>query len=471
MVQRIKSLLFAWFVLLAAVQAATSNIQDEQEASSTTKLLSLMETAQEAATDRDGEALFQSACSQCHDTGRATAKQKSYDEWLFTVRRMAAKTGANIQEREIEPIAGYLASLNTDDAESDQGKVIPSVSEVLSASSVSLHATVSVLWRHGDEQVENQGFFPDIWVGAEWRPEDNPFSAQVMACTTCHTDGSGGMNIELVEGSFSADLIQLLTRRNALVRDTDLQLEAKAGRFAVPFGAFSGMAHPGVYRTLTNPLMYNMGRRVGYYEPVLPMPYADEGADLHLGVPLPANFLVQMDGYAVNGLQEFGFTPSRSWSDNNSNVALGGRATLGSSWIIIGGSFATGELQASGAPRKNYTLSGGDVTLRYGDLIRVYYEYARREEDTTPTLESVFSGDVAEVEGMVWRNPRVTLLLRYDTIDNPAAYGGASIERFTWGPNITLPGGSLLIVNHEHWMHDAPLNDEDIIGVRWVASF
>ncbi len=459
---------------LAMANEADRDGVDTQSASpSTSALLSQMEaTGQGDRGDGgDAQAAFLNRCSQCHDTERATSKLKTREEWLATVRRMSEKTGSNILKSEIEPITDYLASLNAAEPAPDDADRTPPVKTVLAESSVTVNGTVSLLWRKGDMQVENEGFSPDVWVGADWRPKDSPFRAQVMACTTCHDNGSGGLNAELVEGSFTADLIHMMTGRSADERDSDVELEAKAGRFIVPFGAFSGLAHPGVYRTISNPLMYNMGRRVGYYEPVLPMPYADEGVDLHLGVPVPAGFAVQLDGYAINGLQEGGFTPSRSWHDNNSNTALGGRVTLGSSWIVLGGSFATGELQASGNPTTNYQLEGGDVTLRYRDYIRGYFEYARRVEDTTPTLESTFSGHVVEVEGLLWRNPKISMLVRYDNIMNPVLYGGATIERFTWGPNITLPGGSLLIINHEHWMHDDPLQNEDIVGGRWVVSF
>jgi len=446
---------------------------------STTELLQLMENAEVKDAEKQslvdlGDVMFHASCSQCHDTSRATSKRKSYDGWLATVRRMAAKEGATIPESQTVPIATYLASLNPVETNADQSADIPTIGEVLAASSVSLNGTVSLLWRKGDSRVENEGFFPDVWVGADWNPPDNPFSVQIMACTTCHADGSGSMNMELVEGYLRADLLHLATGESAVERTSDLKLDAKAGRFAVPFGAYSGMAHPGVYRTLTNPLMYNMGRRVGQYLPVLPMPYSDEGIDLHLGVPLSHYFLIQVDGYAVNGLQEGGFIPSRSWSDNNSNAALGGRIALRGPLMMIGGSYASGELQASGSPEKNYTLSGVDVTLHYKDWIRAYYEYARREEDTTTTLESCFSGQVVEIEGRLWNKPKVTLLVRYDTIRNPQTpgyYNKATIERFTWGPSMTLLGGSVVIVNHENWKHEAPLHNEDIFGVRWLVSF
>ncbi|MBP86041.1 MAG: hypothetical protein CMJ64_04885 [Planctomycetaceae bacterium] len=65
-------------------------------------------------------------------------------------------------------------------------------------------------------------------------------------------------------------------------------VEGEAGRLIVPFGAFSATAHPGANRAVTNPLMFNMGRRVfgnvgPPRQPVLPMPYADEGVNLEVG--------------------------------------------------------------------------------------------------------------------------------------------------------------------------------------------
>ena len=86
----------------------------------------------------------------------------------------------------------------------------------------------------------------------------------------------------------------------------DFDAEIKAGRFIVPFGAFAGMSHPGVYRTVTNPLMYNMGRQVNPVRsrpPVLPMPFSDEGVDLNARVSLPGDVSATIDVYAVNGLQ------------------------------------------------------------------------------------------------------------------------------------------------------------------------
>jgi hypothetical protein len=37
--------------------------------------------------------------------------------------------------------------------------------------------------------------------------------------------------------------------------------------------------------------------------------------------------------------------------------------------------------------------------------------------------------------------------------------------------NWTLPGGSLLMVNHEHWFLPGNFRDIDVLGVRWAAAF
>jgi hypothetical protein len=199
------------------------------------------------------------------------------------------------------------------------------------------------------------------------------------------------------------------------------------------------------------------------------MPYADEGINLHVEVPLPAHCQIRMDAYAVNGLQQ-DFYSSRSYSDNNSDTALGGRVTLGNSWIRVGGSISSGEMQFEGAAKQDYQLLGGDITLRYLDWVRVRYEYARRKEDT-PTAEGLVDGHLGEIEGTIWRKPKISLILRYDTVEHSGFLGDSFTERFSWGPVLTLPGGSLLIFNHEHWMFDTSLDDEDVLGFRWVAWF
>ncbi len=431
------------------------------------------------AVVRRGEQFFQSSCTQCHDAERATSKRKSYNAWLATVRRMAAKEEADIPANEHVPIATYLASLNpANQTSGKEGASADSAAAEAQLPPFTLNGTVSAVWRGTDPDVENKGFFPDVWVGAEWRAPENPVSGRVVACTSCH-GVNFGLGVERVEAGATLDLVHFLTRCPPSKRcPGGLEAELKAGRFIVPFGAFSGRVHPGALRTVSPPLMFNMGRRVAFesdFQPVLNMPYSDEGANLHLRHPLPYcwDWSTTFDVYAVNGLQVGGpdvFLFSRSYRDNNSNVAVGGRATVGSQVLRFGGSVASGELQDETGPFQNYKLAGGDITFRWKEELRAFYEYAIRVEDAFPGLRNVIYGNLVEAEVLLWDDPRVSALVRYDTVDHSGVFGELQTERITWGLNFGLYGGSLLIVNHEHWRFS---NREsiDIMGIRWTVAF
>jgi len=435
----------------------------------------------EEAVVRRGEQFFDVSCTQCHDAERATSKRKSYSGWLANVRRMAAKEDADIPANEHVPIATYLASLNPANQGSDSGG--ESRSDAVAAAEAqlppfNLNATVSTVWRGTDNDLENKGFFPDVWVGVEWRAPENPVSGRVVTCTSCHGDNNG-LGVELVEASATLDLVHWLTRCPTDKRcPGGLEAELKAGRFIVPFGAFSGRVHPGALRTVSLPLMYNMGRRAGpinVFQPVINMPYSDEGANLHLKYPLPGccDWSATLDAYAVNGLQIGGpdvFFASRSYRDNNSNTAVGGRATIGNKEIRIGGSIANGEQQQEESPNQVYKLVGADVTYRWKETLRAYYEYAIRDEAPFPDATNTVYGNLFEGELFLLDEPKISLLARFDTLDSSGDLGEQYIERFTWGLNFGLYGGSLLIANHEHWrFSDRP--SIDIMGLRWTVAF
>ena len=440
---------------------------------------------------RQGQNYFESACTACHDAERATSKRKTLAGWLATVRRMAAKEDADVPTAQHTAIASYLASLNPayksteeDEAEGDESKAEEEGADAELAAAeadvppFTLNGTFSPVWRGTDPEIENKGFFPDVWVGIEWRPSRSPVYGKVTACASCHGTNNG-LGVELVEAAAILDLCHVATRKPPEERPhCRTTAELTMGRFIVPFGAFSGRVHPGALRTVSLPLMYNMGRRVGPLgpgQPVINQPYSDEGANLHLEYDFQRDWDATLDTYAVNGLQIGGpgeFFFSRSYQDNNSNVAVGGRATTGNERWRFGGSIAGGELQDDGAPLQTYSLAGGDATYRHGEYFRTYYEYAIREEDSFPfpNSESIAYGNLIESEILLLKDPKISFLARYDTLEHRGALGHKSTERFTYGLNWLLPGGSLLILNHEHWIYDdrSPAN---IFGLRWTATF
>lgn len=448
-----------------------------------------------------GRLAFQSSCVECHDAERALKKKKSPSGWLETVRRMARLDDADISQADIIPIAAYLASkdqparasfdatadMGAEGEESESGQGSDSLSDQLVGESESIgsglstSAAFSTLWRNGNDNLENPNFFADVWLGADWQP-DGPLRAKATACTSCHSDqtGGSGFTLELVEAYAAIDLLAFVNRCPKPERPCgpNFEAELKAGRFVVPFGQFSSMVHPGAHRTVTVPLMFNMGREVNPQNgrpPVLPMPYSDEGVDVRTKVEF-RDLSATLDVYGVNGLQGFGpgiqFTPSRSYSDNNSDVAFGSRATVGSKHLRFGASVMSGRMQNEGTRNLSYHLSGVDSTLALLDnQIRMYFEYALRRNDSLFGVRQIAYGTVTEIDALLWEDPNLRMLVRYDTLEHRDFRGSEGIRRFTWGVSTTVLGGSTLILNHEHWRFSDRGPDTDLLGIRWLAVF
>src|SRR5262245_28461285 len=288
-----------------------------------------------------GQGAFARSCTTCHDEQRSLQKSKSYGGWLATVQRMAGKTGADINSADVAPIAAYLSSVAGSGAGGAAGG-----GGGEDGGGWSFATTMSTLHRSASDAfpLENPGFFADVWVTANYQ-SSGPWRATVTACTSCHSRDNGGAgnaySLELVEGSATLDLRHLF---HGCRCDDGHEMLLKAGRFIVPFGAISGMVNPGMLRTVTNPLMFNMGRRVFVpgsppNQPVLPAPFADEGIDFIVKASIAGEWTFSMDLYAVNGLQGTGnniFNRSRAYFDNNEEPSGGIRMALGSDYLRLG---------------------------------------------------------------------------------------------------------------------------------------
>ena len=57
---------------------------------------------------------FQSKCSVCHGLERPLEKNKEFQAWVETVRRMAAKKPEHLTEEEIQAISGFLTAKGTE---------------------------------------------------------------------------------------------------------------------------------------------------------------------------------------------------------------------------------------------------------------------------------------------------------------------------------------------------------------------
>jgi hypothetical protein len=446
-----------------------------------------------------GMAAFERSCTKCHDAARSLERTKDLAGWRTTVRRMAGKRGAEVASGDVEPIAVYLASRSAPAAgtPAEKEKAVLAAPSI-DTSSLTAFATLSPQWRGGSNHLQNSGFGPLTWVGASW--QGKMVSVRATFCITCHGVQEPGLisRVDPVEVAVHLDLSDFLDKHcHGLKGGVD------AGRFIVPFGAFSAQSDPSLYRTVSTPLIFNMGQRIFNQDlgfPVLPMPYADEGINLNLAAPLgdcgTGPITVTSDTYLVNGLEGSGngidFFQSRDLFDNNNRVAGGGRLTLGDPYIRAGASFTIGRFDDPNAalgPRGfDYTIYGCDLQARYKRLLRCQFEYARRDGDrfgTLPNGPAVFSqgvfGYYVEAEARPWDKCPVSLLARYDsqTRSGPLAPSGSAlptgdfkVERTTLGVNIELWHQSLLMLNYERWLVPEPAHRRaDVFGVRYTITF
>lgn len=483
----------------AETQAAESKSKEEQAKEPATGGASAPGKGFDPAVVSSGMAAFERSCTKCHDAARSLERTKDLAGWRGTVRRMAAKRGAEIADSDVEPIAVYLASRSAA-ASGTTVATAGAAGTAASSDSTSLaaFATISPLWRGGNNHVQNPDFAPLAWVGATW--QGKMVSARATLCTTCHGVQEAGLisRVEPVEAAVRVDLSQYLEQCcHGLKGSID------AGRFVVPFGAFSAQVDPSLYRTVSTPLIFNMGQRIfssdlGY--PVLPMPFANQGVDLNLVIPLgdcgTGPITATTDGYIINGLvgnnTGVDFLRSRDLLDNNNRVAGGGRITLGDPNIRAGASLSGGRLDdpnVVGLPGGlYYRIYGFDIQAHYKRLLRCQFEYARRESDrfgTLPGGAAIFtdsvSGCYVEAEARPWDKCRASLLGRYDfqrtssPLPPPGSTlttGAFDVQRVTIGVNVDLWHQSLLMVNYERWILPVPRHDTaDVFGVRYTITF
>ncbi|MCY2994893.1 MAG: hypothetical protein NTY19_44580 [Planctomycetota bacterium] len=441
--------------------------------------------APDPALVRSGETAFSAHCTSCHNAEKSLTQTKSQAGWRANVRRMAEKDGANIPQNAWESIAAYLASRNASKGGGEGG----GGSTADEGPPFSLTGTLAPLWRGGgSSDLEYPGFFGDVWAGVAWQGK-GPLSAHVTACIACHAQQSNQVGrIELVEASVRLDVTKWLTSKCGAGCDPLLKTSVEMGRFVVPFGAFYQQVNPGLYRTVTAPLIYNMGQRVhsnDLGDPVLPMPYSDQGALVDLRLPLQDTLTATFHAYVVNGLQGgangIDFFGSRSYTDNNSDPSVGGRLAISGKHLRLGASVMGGRFDSDvpggpPAPALNYLIYGADAVFRWEDQLRVQFEYAQRDSDRPvypTTIRDHVGGSYVEGELLLSRCWKLNLVARYDTQEYHSALptGDFAVQRFTYGLNKTLPGGSTLMVNHEHWFLPGNLGDVDVIGIRWAAMF
>ncbi len=434
-----------------------------------------------------GEGAFNRGCIGCHDADRSLLKSKSFSQWQAAIKRMAQKDGAELNPAEFDAIAAYLTRQTGGefDVPPDQlGRGKPGFK---------FFGTFSPTWRGGNSSLENNGFFPDIWLGVNLET-GTALSGRVTACVSCHDDSVVNDRIALVEGVARLDLATALNCPWPGVKSA-----VEAGRFVVPFGAFAAQSNPGVYRTVSRPLIYNMGQGVydgALGQSVLPMPFSDEGANISFGANVFGDVYLNWNNYVIHGLQAtrggINFDLSRGYLGFNSTPTVGTRLTLGNEWLTFGGSFMTGRSSLDGGvipdqTQLYYKIYGFDATVRASEYVRLQFEYARRDSDRVVDIPlplrvtDAVHGYYGEAEFLLYKNVRaVHFLTRYDLqqqvsatrpVNSSVGLNNFFVSRFTYGLNFTFANSSTLMLNHEYWMLPSNLGRVNVFGVRWSYSF
>jgi hypothetical protein len=262
------------------------------------------------------------------------------------------------------------------------------------------------------------------------------------------------------------------------------KFNVQAGRIAVPFGEFSNRVDPSGHKTVSAPLIFDMGRMVlgeksAMNLGVLPLPYTDTGLLIY-GQFFPVESLqVWYGAYGTAGLRggnDLDFIATRSiyYTDNNRLPAGGGRvvmtyASSGGSFIgdvSVGGSVTAGRYDRDGV--LGYLAWGADATAQLGRFT-VRGEYATRQTDLDPGASYPYAivdpwlskeGWYAEVERPLPLLDRwVTGVFRYDELRRQGTPLSASsplsvdstLQRYTAGLMI-IPAPSLYLkVGYELW--------------------
>jgi hypothetical protein len=264
----------------------------------------------------------------------------------------------------------------------------------------------------------------------------------------------------------------------------------QAGRVGVPFGEMSVRYDPTSHRSVSKPLIYDMGRmgyygRSGFNLGVVSQPYVDSGVVIY-GQVWPADFIQLWYGaYVVSGMRgqnDLDYIAMRTtpYLDNNHEPAGGGRLSLTFSSqepgaifkdLSLGGSAMYGHYDPD--RKRYYAAFGADASLRfYIFTLRSEAAFMRLQINPDQSLYRFQliddfidkEGYFVELEHPVGR--RLALLYRWDTLyrkgmpmpgADPRLSSDSHMLRYTQALQVSLADSMYLKGSYEYcMMNDFP---------------
>jgi hypothetical protein len=273
----------------------------------------------------------------------------------------------------------------------------------------------------------------------------------------------------------------------------------QAGRIGVPFGEMSVRYDPTSHRSVSKPLIYDMGR-MGYYGRtafnlgVVPQPYVDTGVVVYGQVWPSDQVQLWYGAYVVGGMRgenDFDFASMRTsyYVDNNNEPAGGGRVVLtvsssGPDSIFKDFSFGLSGMYGHYDPNRlrAYTALGADASLRLGPFtLRGEAAFIRIEINPDPTLYRYHlidtyidkGGFFVELEHPL--GSRFSVLYRFDTLErkgipmpgsDPRLSPDSRILRYTQAFQLLLGSSMYVKASYEYTaMNDFPSFHSFHVGV------
>ncbi len=268
------------------------------------------------------------------------------------------------------------------------------------------------------------------------------------------------------------------------------QINIQAGRIGVPFGDFALRYEPTSRHTVTNPLIFEMGR-MSYYQKsafnlgVVPQPYVDTGVIVYGQFALSDTLALWYGAYGVAGFKgnnDFDYPSMRTpfYADNNKLPSWGGRLKLSYTAsdadfkvrsITLGVSGMHGRYDPQHT--RDYTALGVDATTRIGiATIRAEVAFLRVNLDPAvsgygyalldPWIEK--GGAYFEIEHPLFE--RLILVYRADALRrvgvqlpgaDPRLSPDSWILRYTQALQLELAYGVYLKGEYQYsWMNDFP---------------
>ncbi|HEY3414594.1 MAG TPA: hypothetical protein VGM51_16265 [Armatimonadota bacterium] len=225
------------------------------------------------------------------------------------------------------------------------------------------------------------------------------------------------------------------------------RLDAKMGRFLLPFGAWNPISNAAMFKSVSRPLMYlgHEDRGIvlqGGPRPILNDEHSDVGLLLS-GRSEGKSAIVKWDGYVSNGFaDQFGDYPDawidfRSSQDNNTSKSLGARIAASTPCgFTLGASWTGGKWDPQNKYR--YDIAGADATWQMRSGLTLRAEYA-----TNPIGRSAADGGKIHRHGWyaMAEKPvgqKWTAVAMYSTLSERPTANVNHVARLTLGADYRL---------------------------------